>query len=192
MMTPEREKLLIEGALKGNESDFETLILSCSDRAYSLAYRYLNNHDDAMDAVQESFIKIYRYLRNFKGDSSFQTWVYRIVANTCKDFFRKKKSRINPESLFKGFGDDEYELNIADEGKGPLDTLLEKEDSKAILEALNELPEDQKEILTLRDIEDFSYEEISEILSLSLGTVKSRISRARLKLKEVYLKQRSD
>lgn len=178
---------LIERASNGSESDFETLILSCKGKAYNIAYRYLNNEEDALDALQESFVKVYKYLRMFKGESSFSTWVYRIVANTCCDILRKQKARLQTESIFRTDGDSEYMVEVRDDGKGPEDLLLDQERNLFIIDCLEKLPVDQKEIIILRDIQGFSYEEIADILVASMGTVKSRLSRARLKLREIYL-----
>ncbi|MDX9887845.1 MAG: sigma-70 family RNA polymerase sigma factor [Anaerovoracaceae bacterium] len=181
------EARIIKRAKNGSESDFETLILSCQGKAYSIAYRYLNNQEDAMDALQESFIKAYRSLATFKGNSSFQTWIYRIVVNTCYDMLRKKKSRIQAESLYKSDGDEEYMIELPDQDKGPEELALDREESRDIFRVLEMLPLDQKEIILLRDVEGYSYEEIVDILSITMGTVKSRISRARLRLRELYL-----
>lgn len=181
------EARIIKRAKNGSESDFETLILSCQAKAYSIAYRYLNNQEDAMDALQESFIKAYRGLGTFKEDSSFQTWIYRIVVNTCYDILRKKKSRIQADSLYKTDGDDEYMIEVPDKDKGPEDLVLAREESRDIFKVLEMLPLDQKEIILLRDVEGYTYEEIVDILEINIGTVKSRISRARLRLRELYL-----
>ena len=178
---------IIKRAQNGSESDFEALILSCQGKAYSIAYRYLNNQEDSLDALQESFIKVYRSIGSFKGNSSFQTWVYRIVVNTCYDMLRKKKSRIQADSLYKNDGNDEYMIEVPDNDKGPEDLAVEKEENSFIFSCLEKLPLDHKEIIVLRDIEGFSYEEIADILSITMGTVKSRISRGRLALREIYL-----
>ena len=187
MAISKEEAVLIEKARMGSESDFEALILSCQGKAYSMAYRYFNNPEDAMDALQESFLKIYRSLGTFKGESSFQTWVYRIVANTCCDMLRKKKARITTESLVKMDGEDEYTLEIMDESMGPEERAIHQEMTGYILHCLEKLPLEQKEIIVLRDIQGFSYEDIAEILKINPGTVKSRISRARMKLREIYV-----
>ena len=187
MAISKEEAVLIEKARMGSESDFEALILSCQGKAYSMAYRYFNNPEDAMDALQESFLKIYRSLGTFKGESSFQTWVYRIEANTCCDMLRKKKARITTESLVKMDGEDEYTLEIMDASMGPEERAIHQEMTGYILHCLEKLPLEQKEIIVLRDIQGFSYEDIAEILNINPGTVKSRISRARMKLREIYV-----
>ncbi|MDD2190670.1 MAG: sigma-70 family RNA polymerase sigma factor [Eubacteriales bacterium] len=185
-----REKQLIRKAKKGDESSFESLILSCQGRAFNVALRYLRNEEDAMDALQESFIKIYRHLHSFKEDSRFDTWVYRIVVNTCNDILRKKSSRNTTDSIY--WNDDEKEMiiEIPDLSSAPEEVYNNKEKTEHILSCLEKLNIDQKEIIILRDIHGFSYEEISEILECSIGTVKSRINRSRLRLREIILEQK--
>lgn len=185
------ETELIRKALRGDDESFEALIFSCRSKAYNIAFRYLRNHEDASDALQESFIKIYRNLAGFKGESSFDTWVYRIVVNTCNDMIKKNKSRPETESLFKE-REEEYTLDIPDSSGAPEQVLLRKEDGDFILWCLNQLPEEHREILILRDIQGFHYEEISDILHCSIGTVKSRISRARHRFREIYTNQETE
>lgn len=179
---------LIEKAKKGDEQSFETLILSCKGKAYSIAFRYLRNEEDALDALQESFIKIYRGLGKFNGECQFDTWVYRIVVNTCNDFLRKYKRQVQTEELQKiGNDDSEYEVQLPDNEAGPDEKLLKKENSEYIIKCMEFLSDEHRQAIILRDIKGFSYDEIAEILECSEGTVKSRISRARQKLKEIYL-----
>jgi len=180
------EKTLIKKAITGDEASFESLIFSCKGKAYSIAFRYLRNREDAMDVLQESFIKIYRHLGKFNFDSSFDTWVYRIVINSCNDQLKKTKSRPPSDSIYKDY-ESNYAVEIADKGLLPDEKLIKKEEAEYILECLDKLQQEQKEILILRDIHGFSYEEISELLKINSGTVKSRISRARENLKRIYL-----
>lgn len=188
-MISEKESLLIKKAKEGDEGSFEALILSCKGKAYNIALRYVKNENDALDVLQESFIKIFRNLSKFNEESKFDTWVYRIVVNTCNDFLRKNKNKYNDLSLV--LDDDEQETDIPDGSPPPESVLLNKEHSEYILDCLDKIPIDHKEILILRDIKGFAYEEISEILECSIGTVKSRISRARNNFKEVYLNNNS-
>jgi len=171
------ERKLISKAKRGDTESFEALILSCKGKAYNIALRYMGNEDDALDALQESFIKIFRYLGKFNEQSRFDTWVYRIVVNSCNDMLRKNK---------RNEYDDEFP-DIADNNPGPLEVLERKEESSYILECLNKLKAEHREILILRDVRGLSYDEIAEVLDCSLGTVKSKISRARQNLKEIYL-----
>ncbi len=179
------EKELIKKAILGDEASFEALIFSCKGKAYSIAFRYLRNREDAMDVLQESFIKIYRHLGKFNFESSFDTWVYRIVINTCNDLLKKAKTRPPLESIYKNH-DSNYHVEIVDKGLLPEEKLIKKEESEYILECLDQLQAEQREILVLRDIHGFSYEEISGLLKINSGTVKSRISRARENLKKIY------
>jgi len=171
------EQELIQKAKKGDEDCFETLILSCKTKAYNIAFRYMGNEEDALDVLQESFIKIYRHLDKFNEHSRFDTWVYRIVVNTSNDLLRKNKKNQHEEIL----------VEVADHEPGLEEMYIQNEESCYILHCLNQLPDDQKEMLILRDINGFAYDEIAEMLNCSMGTVKSRISRARQKLKEIYL-----
>lgn len=185
MTINELEKQLIKKAIMGDEASFEALIFSCKGKAYSIAFRYLRNREDALDVLQESFIKIYRHLGKFNFESSFDTWVYRIVINTCNDLLKKAKARPPLETIYKDH-EPNYHVEIADKGLSPEEKLIKKEEAGYILECLDKLQHEQKEILILRDIHGFSYEEISELLKMNLGTVKSRISRARETLKKIY------
>lgn len=186
-MNLDEEKLLIKQAINGDEGSFETLILSCKGKAYNIALRYMNNESDALDVMQESFIKIFRHLPKFNGESKFDTWAYRIVVNTCHDFLRKNKEKYNIVSFSNSEEDDEPQLEIEDRSPMPEEVLLHKEESSYILYCLEKVNPEHKEIIILRDIKGFSYEEIANILECSIGTVKSRISRARNKLKDIYL-----
>jgi len=184
----EFEKQWIEMAKYGDVDSFEKLIQSTQSKAYTIALRYLKNEEDAMDALQESFIKVFRSLKGFKEESSFDTWVYRIVVNTCNDALRKSSKHKADISLYrKDENLNESIMEIPDLSYSP-EILLEKKEKLAlILSCLSKLSPDQREAITLRDMENFSYEEISEILNCSLGTVKSRISRARIALRQYLI-----
>ncbi len=184
------EQLLIEKAKNGDESSFESLILRCQNKAYSLAFRYLKNEEDAMDVLQESFLKIYRHIGSFKGESRFDTWVYRIVVNTCHDYLRKNSDRKVVDSIYKSEDEKETILEIPDESAMPEAVFDQKEKTNHLLRCMEQLPQEQKEILILRDIHGFSYDEISAMLKCSMGTVKSRISRSRLHLKDILMEQK--
>lgn len=184
-----REKELIKKAKAGDESSFESLILGCQSRAFNIAIRYLKNEEDAMDALQESFIKIFRHLNSFKEDSRFDTWVYRIVVNTCNDMLRKNSNQKITDSIFKTEDERETIIEIPDISGSPEEVFDKKEKTEHIKACLDKLNQEQKEIIILRDVHGFSYDEISEILECSIGTVKSRINRSRLRLREILLEQ---
>lgn len=183
------EQLLLQRAKEGDTDSFEALILGCQSRAYHIAYRYLSNEEDALDAVQESFIKIFRYLNKFQGKCRFDTWVHRIVVNTCNDMLRKNSSRKILDSLYKVEDEKETLMEIPDSSHSPEVVFEKDERMRQIIHALDQLNQEHRIILLLRDMEGFSYEEISEILDCSIGTVKSRINRARIKLREILLEQ---
>lgn len=183
-----REKELIRKAKRGDDVSFTILIEQCKTKAYNIALRYMRNEQDALDALQESFIKIFRYLEKFNEESKFDTWVYRIVVNTCMDMLRKN-NKLMTESLHASDGEEEYTVEIADSQPTPWEALEQKEKAEFVLACLNLLGQEQREILILRDVQGFSYDEISDILQCSLGTIKSRINRARKRLKEIILEQ---
>lgn len=189
MMDP-FQKELIKKAKNGDEESFETLIKACSARAYNIALRYLRNEEDALDVLQESYIKIFRYLGRFREDSSFDTWVYRIVVNSCNDFLRKNSVDRKTDRLYRQDEDGEVAIEFSDPSPNPEEQMLEKEKSQEILNCLERLPQDHREVLILREIQGFSYEEIAQILKCSQGTVKSRINRGRSKLREIVLEQK--
>lgn len=183
------EAKLIERVKAGDSASFDLLIAGCKTKAYNTALRYLGDEQDALDVLQESLIKVFRSLHQFKGDSKFDTWVYRIVINSCKDFLRKNQKRNQTDSIHKGYGENAWVLDLPDPGQTPEELLESKEMVQLILACLYRMDSEQKEVIVLRDIQGFSYEEISEILDCSLGTVKSRINRGRKKLQELIREQ---
>ncbi len=186
------EKLLLKKAIKGDIESFERLIEKYQVKAYNIALRMMGNEEDAKDTLQDAWIKIYKSLKNFRQDSSFYTWVYRIVTNTCHDAL-KKRHRINQVTSLTDYSNSlEGEINdIKDEVHIPERIFENKEYTQLLLEALDKLSIDHKQIIILRDVQGFSYEEISQIMACSEGTVKSRLSRARIKLKEIISQDRS-
>lgn len=180
------ELLLVEQSRKGDVDAFEELIRDYKKSAYNIALRMLRNVEDAEDASQEALIKVYKSIRNFNMQSTFKVWLYRIVVNTCIDFKRKKN--INTVSIDENIdlgGNNELHREIADDSGNP-DVLIEKNfNSRLVNDAVNKLDDDYRTIIILRDIQGFSYGEIAEILSCNLGTVKSRLNRARKNLKEI-------
>ncbi|WP_019227571.1 RNA polymerase sigma factor [Sedimentibacter sp. B4] len=180
------ELWLVEQSRNGDVDAFEELIKDYKKVAYNIALRVLRNVEDAEDASQEALIKVYKSIQNFNMQSSFKSWMYRIVINTCIDFKRKKN--INVVSIDENIdlgGNKEFQIEIADDTNNP-DILIEKNfNSKLISDAVGRLEDDFKTIIILRDIQGFSYSEISEMLNCNLGTVKSRLNRARKSLKEI-------
>lgn len=181
-MTREQEAAVIRKVLNGDTNAYETLVRAYEKNVYNLALRMIGNSEDAYDMSQEAFIKAYNSLTAFRGDSKFSVWLYRIVSNVCLDYLRSRSRK--PTSSLSTENDDgeEIELDIADEEQTP-EKLLERGLTRdAVRRGLMSLPDDHRQILLLREIDGLSYDEISEALGLEVGTVKSRIFRARKKL----------
>lgn len=181
-MTREQEIMAIRQVLSGDVNAFETIVKEYEKNVYNLALRMTGNPDDALDISQEAFLKAYNSLSSFRGDSKFSVWLYRIVSNLCLDFLRSKKRRPAVSLSVENDEGEDVELDIADESQSP-ETLLERKLTReAVHRGLDSLSPDQRQILLLREIQGFSYEEIAQTLTLEAGTVKSRIFRARKKL----------
>lgn len=190
-MTDHREKELIAKAKQGDMQAFEELILKHEKIVYNVAFRMMNHSEDAKDISQEVFLKAYRNIKNFDERSMFSTWLYRITTNTCIDEMRKRKGK-QSYSLEEELENEDGSMQrqIADEGDTPEESLMRGEEKGEILQALDTLSEEHRAAIILRDVKGLSYEEISEIIELPMGTVKSRISRARNQLKNEILKIR--
>lgn len=181
---PLDEKSVIERAQNGDTESFALLVEKYKNAVFSVCQSLLKDYHDASDAAQETFIKVYKNVKRFKFDSSFQTYIIRIAINTCKDEFRKRAK--NEQNI--SADDDENPLEIKDNSASPEEALLKKERQSALYRAILSLPPKFREVIILRDINGVSYEEIAKILKISQGTVKSRINRARCALKEILQK----
>lgn len=183
------EEQLIKKSLQGNTEAFEELVLQYQNKIYALSYRYMGNEEDAYDMTQEAFLKAYRSLRSFKGDSSFGTWMYRVATNVCLDELRRRKRRIVAFSLDEPLATtdgDGVDKEIKDTSLTP-DLIYEKQEfSTYIQNLIDQLKPEHKTVIVLRDIMELSYEEIAATLNCSIGTVKSRLSRARTSLKKKF------
>lgn len=180
------DRQLIERFLEGDQSSFERLVKKYQDRIYNTIYSLVGNQPDAWDISQEVFIKVYRSLPSFRRSSNFYTWLYRIAVNQVKDFFRKKKSEklVSLERL--GKEEKESLLSIfASTQRTALQELEAKELQELIQTALNSLSIKYRTIITLREIEGLSYNEIAEALGCSRGTVESRLYRARQEMRSL-------
>ncbi len=181
------EKAIIEKVLAGDSNAFGELVEAYQDKVYNLALRMCGNADDAFDLSQEAFFRAWRGLSGFQFESAFSTWLFRLTSNVCLDWLRAKKRRPTVSLTTLDDEGEETQLDVPDPGKSPEELLLAAEDRSALTKALNELPVEYRQILTLRAIDDLSYTEIAEVLHLREGTVKSRISRARLALRKKLL-----
>ncbi len=177
---------ILQRARAGDRHAFDQIVAQYEKVAYNVAYRMTGHHEDAADIGQEAFIRVYQRLGEFRGDSSFETWLRRIVTNACLDELRKRK-RQRLVSLDEPMAVDDGELGrqFADTGEGPHEAAERNETQRLVQEAITRLDEDYRIVLVLRDIEDLSYEEIASSLRLPLGTVKSRLNRARAALKDI-------
>ncbi|MFP4200414.1 MAG: RNA polymerase sigma factor [Clostridia bacterium] len=180
------EERLVNLARSGDVSAFETLVEEYDGRIYNMSFRMLGNSEDARDITQETFLKAYSSLPRFRGDSTFSTWVYRIAKNACLDFLRRR-SRGMAFSLDEPLNTEEGELErqIPGDLPDPEEVALDSEVRRAVADAIANLPPHHRSIIVLRDIEDLRYEEIAEVLEVELGTVKSRLYRARAALSKV-------
>lgn len=183
-MPSERE--LIQRAKAGEQESFAALVSAYETKIYYLAFRYLNDREDAMDAVQEVFLRVYRFLSGFQEGSEFSTWVYRIAVNVCKDML-SQRTRRQAISLESWGEEEEGPLELPDDRYRPERLTEEKERRRLLSRAIRELPDSQREILLLRDVHGLSYEEIGKALELEPGTVKSRLFRARNLLRKKLL-----
>ncbi len=186
-MTREEELQIIRRVLDGNANAFEKLVLENQNNVYNLALKMLGDPDDAMDASQEAFLRAYRSLDSFHGESRFSVWLYRLTSNVCIDLLRKRKRGAEVSLTVRNEEDEESELEIPDERFSPETILDRSERIKAVRDGLSRLPEEYRNILTLREIGGMRYEELSEALGLELGTVKSKLFRARKKLCAILL-----
>jgi RNA polymerase sigma-70 factor, ECF subfamily len=179
------EQAIIARATEGETQAFNLLVLKYQDMAYSVAYRMLHGEDAAADVVQDSFIKAFRALAGFQG-GSFRSWLMRIVANTCYDVLRARQRRAT-DSLDDLPVDHDHIPQLVDHAESP-ESYAERMELNSFIEAaIQSLPPQQRLVLVLCDIHGYSYEEIAEIADLPMGTVKSRISRARLRLRDYLL-----
>lgn len=171
---------LVRAAREGDRDAFKTLFERYHRRAYALAFGVLRHQDDALDVVQDAFIKAHKYLDKFEGNSSFYTWLYRIVMNLAIDHLRKHR-RVKPveldESRIDEGGDDSLLPRIL--GANPGRALMDKEIRKRIDAALEELSENHRAVLVMRELEGLSYEEMAQAMACSKGTIMSRLFHAR-------------
>ena len=181
------EILLIRQCLQGNTAAFGELVRRYQDRLYNTVFRLLNNAEDSQDVVQEAFLNAYQNLGSFKGDSLFFTWLYRIAMNTAISLRRKQRSTI---SLYSSRGD-ESAIDPPDvsEYSQPGEKLERKERERQLQDALNHLSPEHRSVLILKDIEGQKYEVIAEILDVPVGTIRSRLHRARAELRELLEKK---
>ncbi len=173
------DQLLVERVQKGDKHAFDLLISKYQHRIVNLVRRYVSDPDEALDVAQESFIKAYRAMKNFRGDSAFYTWLYRIAINTAKNWLVAQKRR-PPLSDIDAADAEQYDFDSRLKEKGtPENELLREEIKRTVFDSIAALPEDLRTAIMLREMEGMSYEEIATTMECPIGTVRSRIFRAR-------------
>lgn len=173
------DQLLVERVQKGDKSAFDLLIQKYQHRIVSLISRYVSDQSEAQDVAQEAFIKAYRAIRNFRGDSAFYTWLYRIAINTAKNWL-VARTRRPPAYDIDAMDAEQYDMDSRlKERSTPENEMLREEIEKTVYDTIALLPEDLRTAIVLREIEGMSYEEIATTMECPIGTVRSRIFRAR-------------
>jgi len=176
----EQDSVLLKGLKAGKEHYFNQLVLKYKDKIYNTAYRFLADYQEAQDITQECFVSVHKNIRKFREESSLSTWIFTITVNLCRNKLKSAEHKRQERTL----SIIEKALDVKDERGNPAAFVEKKEFEARIQSELEKLSSDMKEVVVLRDIEQLSYEEISKILSVDLGTVKSRLHRARLELRD--------
>ena len=173
------DELLVERVQKGDKRAFDLLINKYQHRIISLVGRYVSDPAEAMDVAQEAFIKAYRAIERFRGDSAFYTWLYRIAINTAKNYLVARKRR-PPSTDIDAADAEQYDVDSRLKEHGtPENELLREEIKKTVFDAIADLPDDLRTAIMLRELEGMSYEDIAVTMDCPIGTVRSRIFRAR-------------
>src|SRR5574341_1143511 len=163
------EAVLLESSRRGDLSAYDRLVAAYQERVYQTAYRITGHREDAWDAAQEAFFRAFRALRTFRGDATFSTWMTRIAVNAALDVVRRRPPQTSaiPEGVLVSAGTD------------PTDEVVGRDQQRRVQQAIAALPADHRAVVVLRDVQGLSYEEIARTLRLPIGTVRSRLSRAR-------------
>ncbi len=186
MLAPEAAQLVAR-AQSGDRKAFDRLVDESYAMIYATAYRLTGDLELAADAVQDAYVRAYNSLQTFRGSSSFSTWMYRIVVNVSLDALRRRSRA--PEPLTFADDDQEREIDVADTSADPHAAAETRDLQRTVARGIQELSEDHRTVLVLFDINGLSYEEIAEVLRVPLGTVKSRLNRARLALRRAIAPQ---
>ncbi len=179
MNVEDSDAKLVEMVQRGDRSAFNVLVLKYQHKVLKLVTRYVRDPVEAEDIAQEAFIKAYRALPSFRGESAFYTWLYRIAANTAKNVLVSSRRRLVDYDLDLQDPDDYAAQVLLKDSDTPEGMLLTEEIRQTVTEAMQQLPDDLREAITLRELEGLSYEEIAEVMECPVGTVRSRIFRAR-------------
>lgn len=176
---------LMEFFQEGKELAFNELVRRYTDRLHNFLYRYTHNHQDCEDLVQETFLRVHKSKHSYERIAKFSTWMYTIALNLAKSLF-KKKQRMQKVSIHKDEGNpDDYEMLIEDKNILADEELHQKLSILQLEKALTELPKEFRDVIVYRDLQQLSYDEISEITGVAMGTVKSRINRGRAQIQQL-------
>ena len=175
---------LVRQAQGGDTRAFDELVVRYRDKVYRLSFKILRNEDDAAEALQDAFTSAFRGLKNFKSESTFSTWLYRVATNASLMKYRKRRDDHLSLEQSQSTQRDAEPLAIPDWSQQPLEELLDAETREVMEEGLKRLPEDLRTVFILRDEEGLSNAEVAEILDLTVAAVKSRLHRARLRLRD--------
>ncbi len=178
------DEALVRLAQEGDRRAFDELVRRYQDKVYRLALRILRNEDDAAETLQEAFLSAYRGIKNFKAESTFSTWLYRVATNAALMRYRRRREGHVSLEQSQTPGDDVEPLTIPDWSTMPLSELLDRETREVMEEGIDKLPEELRTVFVLRDVEGMSNAEVAEVLDLSVPAVKSRLHRARLALRD--------
>lgn len=180
-MKPQKEtdRQLVERVKRGDKRAFDMLVLKYQHKIVGLVSRYLRDQDEILDVTQEAFIKAYRALPRFRGDSAFYTWLYRIAINTAKNHLVSKSRRPPDTDIDIDEGEFQNNSAVLRDIENPENSLATQQLEAVVFKAIDDLPEELKVAVTLREFEGLSYEEIAEVMECPVGTVRSRIFRAR-------------
>ena len=173
------ERELIALARRGDEAAFEQLVRLHEKKVYNLCIRMCSNAEDAAEAAQDTFLALWRGLETFREDASLSTWLYRLATNACIDLLRRARRTVDGVSI----DDEEAHLEVTDHAPTPEQHIEHAETQRLVREAVASLPPEYRQVLVLRELQQLSYAEICEATALELGTVKSRINRARTMLR---------
>lgn len=182
-----KEHIWVKKAASGDADAFEQLVLTYQTPIYNLCFRMVGNAEDAADLTQESFLKAWNHLHSFHYEAAFSTWLYRLASNTCLDFLRSMKRHPQISLTVEDNDGEEATLDIPDLSPSPEEALLCAEEKALLAQAMQELEPEQRQILTLRVVNEMSYADIADVLRIREGTVKSRLSRARDALRKNLL-----
>ena len=175
-MTTNDDQKLIDAINKGDTKAYAQLVNRYKDLVYTLAIRMLKHKEEAEEVAQDTFVKVFKSLQQFKGDSKFSTWIYRVTYNTCLDRIKKNKKHLNDVAI------DDLTFNKLDAIDNALENMIKKEKQKLIKQCIAKLPEDSSALLTLFYFEELSLDEISKIINIEANTIKVKLFRARKKL----------